>query len=384
MTYKVMMVFGTRPEAIKMAPLARVLRNWPGIELNICSTGQHREMLKQVLDSFELTVDEDLQVMTQGQTLNGLSEQLLAHLDRAYERVQPDIVLVHGDTTTSFIAALAAFNRRLPIGHVEAGLRTGDLRAPWPEEANRHLTGVIADLHFPPTTKAEANLLREGVAKDNIEVTGNTVIDALLWMRTHQQDINWHPAADSPLAVLDDQRRMVLITGHRRENFGEGFRNICQALATLAQRYPDVQFVYPVHLNPQVQKAVYGLLSDKPNIYLVAPQDYQHFVWLMGRAHFILTDSGGIQEEAPAIGKPLLVLRDVTERPSVLEGGTVLLVGTDTDRIVKHASLLLDDDATFQRMSQVYTPYGDGHASERIAARIEAWLKAHSASGKGV
>lgn len=384
MTYKVMMVFGTRPEAIKMAPLARVLRNWPGIELNICSTGQHREMLTQVLDSFELTVDEDLQVMTQGQTLNGLSEQLLAHLDRAYERVQPDIVLVHGDTTTSFIAALAAFNRRLPIGHVEAGLRTGDLRAPWPEEANRHLTGVIADLHFPPTTKAETNLLREGVAKDNIEVTGNTVIDALLWMRTHQQDINWHPAADSPLAVLDDQRRMVLITGHRRENFGEGFRNICQALATLAQRYPDVQFVYPVHLNPQVQKAVYGLLSDKPNIYLVAPQDYQHFVWLMGRAHFILTDSGGIQEEAPAIGKPLLVLRDVTERPSVLEGGTVLLVGTDTDRIVKHASLLLDDDATFQRMSQVYTPYGDGHASERIAARIEAWLKAHSVPGKGV
>jgi len=383
MSFKVMMVFGTRPEAIKMAPLARVLSNWPGIELNICSTGQHREMLKQVLDSFELVVDEDLQVMTQGQTLNGLSEQLLEHLDKAYERVKPDIVLVHGDTTTSFIAALAAFNRQLPIGHVEAGLRTGNLRAPWPEEANRHLTAVIADLHFAPTTKSEDNLLREGVPKANIEVTGNTVIDALVWMRTHQQQIQWHPAADSPLAMLDDNRRMVLITGHRRENFGGGFRNICLALATLAQRYPDVQFVYPVHLNPQVQNAVYSVLSNKPNIYLVAPQDYQHFVWLMDRAHFILTDSGGIQEEAPAIGKPLLVLRDVTERPSVLEGGTVLLVGTDTDRIVKEASLLLDDDATFQRMSRIHSPYGDGHASERIANRLGVWLKHRAVAGKG-
>ncbi|MCU1752069.1 non-hydrolyzing UDP-N-acetylglucosamine 2-epimerase [Pseudomonas sp. 6D_7.1_Bac1] len=384
MSFKVMMVFGTRPEAIKMAPLARVLRHWPGIELNICSTGQHREMLKQVLDSFELTVDEDLQVMTQGQSLNGLSEQLLVHLDKAYERVQPDIVLVHGDTTTSFIAALAAFYRHLPIGHVEAGLRTGNLRAPWPEEANRHLTAVIADLHFPPTTKAEDNLLREGVLKANIEVTGNTVIDALVWMRNHQQDTHWHPAVDSPLAVLDDTRRMVLITGHRRENFGGGFRNICLALATLAEHYPDVQFVYPVHLNPQVQNAVYSVLSNKPNIYLIAPQDYQHFVWLMGHAHFILTDSGGIQEEAPAIGKPLLVLRDVTERPSVLEGGTVLLVGTDTDRIVKEASLLLDDDATFQRMSRIHSPYGDGHASERIANRLCIWLKHRSVAGKAV
>ncbi|VVO74982.1 UDP-N-acetylglucosamine 2-epimerase [Pseudomonas fluorescens] len=382
MSFNIMMVFGTRPEAIKMAPLARVLRQWPGVKLNICSTGQHREMLKQVLDSFELTVDEDLQVMTQGQTLNGLSQQLLINLDQAYERTKPDIVLVHGDTTTSFIAALAAFNRQLPIGHVEAGLRTGNLRAPWPEEANRRLTGVIADLHFTPTTKGENNLLREGVPKANIEVTGNTVIDALLWMRTHQQEIHWHPAAGSSLAVLEDHRRLVLITGHRRENFGDGFRNICQALADLAVRYPDVQFVYPVHLNPQVQKAVYGVLSDKPNIYLVAPQDYQHFVWLMGRAHFILTDSGGIQEEAPAIGKPLLVLRDVTERPSVLEGGTVLLVGTDTDRIVKEASRLLDDEVHFERMSRVHSPYGDGHASERIATRLCEWLSERSAAVK--
>ncbi|WP_210711654.1 UDP-N-acetylglucosamine 2-epimerase (non-hydrolyzing) [Pseudomonas sp. MWU349] len=378
MPFKVMMVFGTRPEAIKMAPLARVLKRWPGIELHICSTGQHREMLKQVLDSFELEVDLDLQVMTQGQTLNGLSQQLLIHLDTNYERLQPDIVLVHGDTTTSFIAALAAFNRQLPIGHVEAGLRTGNLKAPWPEEANRRLTGVIADLHFAPTAKSEANLLRENVPAENIEVTGNTVIDALLWMRTHQEDIHWRPAADSPLAVLDDSRRMVLITGHRRENFGDGFRDICEALATLAERYPDVQFVYPVHLNPQVQRAVYGLLSDKPNIYLVAPQDYQHFVWLMGRSYFILSDSGGVQEEAPAIGKPLLVLREVTERPSVLEGGTVLLVGTDRERIVRHASELLDDARLYARMSLVHSPYGDGHASERIARRLYTWLEAQA------
>ncbi|ROM93831.1 non-hydrolyzing UDP-N-acetylglucosamine 2-epimerase [Pseudomonas brassicacearum] len=380
MSFKVMMVFGTRPEAIKMAPLARVLRQWPGVELNICSTGQHLEMLKQVLDSFELTVDENLQVMTQGQSLNGLSQQLLMNLDKSYERLHPDIVLVHGDTTTSFIAALAAFYRHLPIGHIEAGLRTGNLRAPWPEEANRRLTGVIADLHFSPTRNAQDNLLREGVPLESIEITGNTVIDALLWMRTHQQEIHWHPAAGSALAMLDDNRRIVLITGHRRENFGEGFRNICQALADLALRYPDVQFVYPVHLNPRVQNAVYDMLSDKPNIYLIAPQNYQHFVWLMGRAHIILTDSGGIQEEAPAIGKPLLVLREVTERPSVLEGGTVLLVGTDTAKIVKEASQLLDDEATYKRMSRIHSPYGDGHASERIAKRLCTWLSAHSAS----
>jgi UDP-N-acetylglucosamine 2-epimerase (non-hydrolysing) len=384
MSFKVMMVFGTRPEAIKMAPLARVLRQWPDIQLNICSTGQHREMLTQVLDAFELTVDEDLQVMTQGQTLNGLSQNLLAQLDQAYEQVKPDIVLVHGDTTTSFIAALAAFNRQLPIGHVEAGLRTGNLRAPWPEEANRRLTGVIADLHFPPTSKSAANLLREGVLEDNIEITGNTVIDALLWMRAHQQQTDWHPAADSPLAVLDDQRKMILITSHRRENLGDGFRNICEALAELAERYPHVQFVYPVHLNPRVQEVVYGMLANKPNIYLVAPQDYPNFVWLMGRAHFILTDSGGVQEEAPAIGKPLLVLRDVTERPSVLESGTMLLVGTDKARIVKEAAQLLDDEETYTRMSRVHFPYGDGHASELIATRLHAWLSARSAAGDGV
>ncbi|MFQ6573766.1 non-hydrolyzing UDP-N-acetylglucosamine 2-epimerase [Pseudomonas sp. UM16] len=375
MAHTVMMVFGTRPEAIKMAPLARVLREWPDLELNICSTGQHREMLQQVLKDFGLSVDEDLQVMTQNQTLNGLSQQLLVQLDATYERIKPDIVLVHGDTTTSFIAALAAFYRQIPIGHVEAGLRTGNLKAPWPEEANRRLTGVIADLHFAPTTKSRDNLLREGVVLEQIEVTGNTVIDALLWMREHLNKSQWKPAPDSPLAQLREDQRMVLITGHRRENFGQGFERICLALAELALRYPDVQFVYPVHLNPQVQKAVYGVLSHQSNILLVAPQDYQHFVWLMDRAYLILTDSGGVQEEAPALGKPLLVLRKVTERPSVLEGGTVKLVGTLTERIVKETSLLLDDPAAYKQMSRVFTPYGDGHASERIAERLSRWLE---------
>lgn len=377
MAYSVMMVFGTRPEAIKMAPLARVLREWPDIDLNICSTGQHREMLQQVLNDFGLSVDEDLHVMTQNQSLNSLSQQLMEQLDATYARIKPEIVLVHGNTTTSFIAALAAFNRQIPIGHVEAGLRSGNIKAPWPEEANRRLTGVIADLHFPPTTKSRDNLLREGVALEQIEVTGNTVIDALFWMRDYLRNSQWKPGPDSPLAHLRDDQRLVLITGHRRENFGQGFERICLALAELALRYPDVQFVYPVHLNPNVQTAVYALLSHQPNILLVPPQDYRHFVWLMDRAYLILTDSGGIQEEAPALGKPLLVLRKVTDRPSVLEGGTVKLVGTLTERIVKETTALLDDPAVYKQMSRVFTPYGDGNASGRIAERLSRWLEEH-------
>jgi len=369
-----MMVFGTRPEAIKMAPLARVLRTWPEVNLHICSTGQHREMLEQVLTAFGLSVDQDLKVMTQNQTLNGLSRDLLDKLDQAYDQVRPDIVLVHGDTTTSFIASLAAFQRHIPIGHVEAGLRTGNLQQPWPEEANRRLTGVLADLHFTPTRDSDANLIREGVPPEHIEVTGNTVIDALLWMRDHLAERQWQPSADSPLSKLRPEQRMVLITGHRRENFGPGFERICLALAQLAERYPDVQFVYPVHLNPQVQKAVYGVLSDRNNIHLIAPQDYQHFVWLMNRAQVILTDSGGVQEEAPALGKPVLVLRKVTERPAVLKGGTVKLVGTVTERIVEETARLLDDPAAYARMARVYTPFGDGHASERIAERLTRWF----------
>ena len=380
MAHTVMMVFGTRPEAIKMAPLARVLRTWPGVDLHICSTGQHREMLEQVLTAFGLKVDQDLQVMTQNQTLNGLSRDLLDKLDQAYEQVKPEIVLVHGDTTTSFIASLAAFHRHIPIGHVEAGLRTGNLQQPWPEEANRRLTGVLADLHFTPTRDSDANLIHEGVPPEHIEVTGNTVIDALLWMRDKLKHDNWRPAADSPLNVLRDDQRMVLITGHRRENFGSGFERICLALAELALRYPDVQFLYPVHLNPQVQHAVYSVLSGRENIHLVAPQDYPHFVWLMNRAHVILTDSGGVQEEAPALGKPVLVLRKVTERPAVLKGGTVKLVGTLTERIVHETSQLLDDPAAYARMARVFTPFGDGHASERIAERLTRWFADQSAT----
>jgi len=375
MSLKIQMVFGTRPEAIKMAPLARLLRNWPGVELFVCSTGQHREMLRQVLEAFELEVDEDLDLMTQSQTLNGLSQQLLLHLDESYARVRPDMVLVHGDTTTSFIAALAAFHRQIAIGHVEAGLRTGDLRSPWPEEANRSLTGVLADLHFAPTADARDNLLREGRSPASIEVTGNTVIDALLWMRDHQRASQWQPAADSPLAALDPDKRLVLITGHRRENFGKGFEQICQALAELAGRYPQVQFVYPVHLNPQVRGPVHALLDGLSNIHLVAPQDYPNFVWLMDRAHLILTDSGGVQEEAPALGKPVLVLREVTERPAVLEGGTVLLVGTDPVRIVAQTARLLDDAEAYRAMNRVFTPFGDGHASEKIAQRLTRWAQ---------
>ncbi|CAD5107550.1 non-hydrolyzing UDP-N-acetylglucosamine 2-epimerase [Zestomonas carbonaria] len=378
MPYRVMMVFGTRPEAIKMAPLARTLRGRSEIELYVCVTGQHREMLQQVLDAFELQVDENLQAMTEGQTLNGLSQQLLGRLDQVYAERQPEIVLVHGDTTTSFIAALAAFHRHIPVGHVEAGLRTNDINSPWPEEANRHLTAVIASLHFPPTRVARDNLLREWVSLEQMEVTGNTVIDALLWMRQHLEDIGWQPPTGSPLAALPGEGRLVLITGHRRENFGKGFERICQAIAALADKYPDATFVYPVHLNPQVQQPVHALLGGRGNVRLIPPQDYPAFVWLMGRAHLILTDSGGIQEEAPSLGKPVLVMRNTTERPSAVAAGTVRLVGTSVERIVGETSLLLDDETAYRQMSQASNPYGDGHASERIAARLVIWLQERS------
>ncbi|MBM7059884.1 UDP-N-acetylglucosamine 2-epimerase (non-hydrolyzing) [Pseudomonas sp. UL073] len=374
MTYRVMMVFGTRPEAIKMAPLARTLRQTEGIELYICVTGQHREMLQQVLDAFELSIDQNLQLMTEGQSLNGLTQQMLSALDQVYAERQPEVVLVHGDTTTSFVAALAAFHRHIPVAHVEAGLRTNDIQSPWPEEANRHLTAVIAELHFPPTRAARDNLLREWVPLEHMEVTGNTVIDALLWMRQHLEEVNWQPPADSPLAALPAEGRMVLITGHRRENFGKGFEHICQAIAELADKYPDVQFVYPVHLNPQVQQPVYSLLGSHPNVRLIPPQDYPSFVWLMARSYLILTDSGGIQEEAPSLGKPVLVMRKTTERPSAVAAGTVMLVGTVVRRIVEETSRLLDDAEAYAAMTHISNPYGDGHASERITHRLLDWL----------
>lgn len=378
MSHSVMMVFGTRPEAIKMAPLARELRQSPAVDLHICVTGQHREMLQQVLHTFELEVEQDLAVMSQGQTLNGLSRELLNGLDQAYARVRPALVLVHGDTTTSMVATLAAFHRQIPVAHVEAGLRTGNLRSPWPEEANRRMTGVLADLHFAPTARSRDNLRNEGVPSANIEVTGNTVIDALLWMREHLRRSAWKPAAGSALRALPEAARVVLITGHRRENLGRGFERICRAVARLAERYPDVQFVYPVHLNPQVREVVYGLLSGRDNVQLIEPLDYRTFVWLMDRASLILTDSGGVQEEAPSLGKPVLVMRRTTERPEAVEAGTVRLVGTQEQSIVDEASRLLDDPQAYAQMSQAHNPYGDGQASARIVRRLVRWLQARS------
>ncbi|OKH86399.1 non-hydrolyzing UDP-N-acetylglucosamine 2-epimerase [Thalassospira sp. TSL5-1] len=378
MNLKIMMVFGTRPEAIKMAPLARLLKKHPDINLHICSTGQHREMLASVIEAFDLHLDEDLDVMTRDQTLNGLSEMLLERLDQSYHENQPDIVLVHGDTTTSFIASLAAFHRHIPVAHIEAGLRTGDLQSPWPEEANRRLTAVLANLHFPPTEKAKLNLLAEGVCDHNILVTGNTVIDALLWMNERLDQTGWQPEADSPLGSIDPTRKMVLITGHRRESLGHGFEEICLALDALAQSYPDIQFVYPVHMNPRVHDVVYRMLGNRENIILTAPQDYRHFVWLMKNAYLIMTDSGGIQEEAPALGKPVLVLRNVTERPSGRLQDRAMLVGTDPKKIIAQTTRLIEDAAYYSEFTTKHSPFGDGHACERIAQRLLEWKHAQS------
>lgn len=378
MNLKVMMVFGTRPEAIKMAPLARLLQNQPDIDLHICSTGQHREMLASVISAFDLHLDEDLDVMTRDQTLNGLSKALLEKLDHSYQQNQPDIVLVHGDTTTSFIACLAAFHRHIPVAHIEAGLRTGDLQSPWPEEANRRLTGVLANLHFPPTEQAKLNLLSEGIFDNCIVVTGNTVIDALLWMKNQLDETGWQPAPGSPLAQINPARKMVLITGHRRESLGHGFEQICLALSELAHHYPDIQFVYPVHMNPRVHDVVHRMLGHHDNIFLVPPQDYQHFVWLMNNAYLIMTDSGGVQEEAPALGKPVMVLRNVTERPSGREQDRDMLVGTDREKIIAQTIRLIEDPAYYSEFATARSPFGDGHACERIVKRLQEWKRSQS------
>ncbi|MDX5364722.1 MAG: UDP-N-acetylglucosamine 2-epimerase (non-hydrolyzing) [Pseudazoarcus pumilus] len=371
----VMLVFGTRPEAIKMCPLVDAFARHPEISLRVCVTGQHREMLDQVLDAFGIVPDEDLAVMQPGQTINQLSGHLIAGLDAAYERHRPDIVLVHGDTTTCFIATLAAFHRKIPVGHVEAGLRTGNLYSPWPEEANRKLTAVLADLHFAPTAGARDNLVREQVPVDRIYVTGNTVIDALLWMRERLHASGWQPGPDSALSVLREEARMVLITGHRRESFGRGLEAICHALRRLAERYPDIDFMYPVHLNPGVQRAVYPLLGDIPNLHLVAPLDYREFVWAMDRSHLILTDSGGIQEEAPTLGKPVIVMRDNTERPEAQACGAIRVAGVTEQGLFEHTCAVLDDAATYQAMSAAGNPFGDGRAAQYIADHVVHWLE---------
>ncbi len=365
-----MVVFGTRPEAIKMAPVIRALRAKPGIETLVAVTAQHRQMLDQVLELFELTPDEDLNVMTPGQSLPGLFSRILTGMAEVIERRSPDLVLVHSDTSTTLATALAAFYARVPVGHVEAGLRTGDLQAPWPEEANRRLTAPLASLHFAPTPASRDNLVAEGIAPGKIHVTGNTVVDSLLAVVAR---IQGDPALSARLAAtfpfLDPSRRLILVTGHRRENFGTGFEQMCLAMRDLASR-DDTQVVYPVHLNPQVQEPVQRILAGVPNVALIEPQDYLPFVHLMSRAHLILTDSGGIQEEAPSLGKPVLVMRDTTERPEAVAAGTVRLVGTDRGRIVAEANALLDDPSAYARMARAHNPYGDGQAATRIAKVI--------------
>ncbi|MDL5036565.1 UDP-N-acetylglucosamine 2-epimerase (non-hydrolyzing) [Comamonas sp. Y6] len=373
---KVLTVFGTRPEAIKMAPLVKALDAAQGIQTRTCVTGQHRQMLDQVLKLFEIVPEYDLQVMQPGQTLSMVTSQILLGIQPVLEDFRPDLVLVHGDTATTFAATLAAFYHKIPVGHVEAGLRTGDLYSPWPEEANRCLTGKLAHWHFAPTQQTQDNLLREGVPDTQIVVTGNTVIDALLIAEKKlQKDQPLQQAQQRKFSFLRSESRMVLITGHRRENFGDGFERICKAIALLARQHPDVDFVYPVHLNPQVREPVNRLLSGQDNVHLIEPQDYLPFVYLMGRSSIILTDSGGIQEEAPSLGKPVLVMRDTTERPEAVQAGTVKLVGTEVNAIFEGVHNLLTDSALYHSMAIAHNPYGDGEACRRIVKFLQEKLK---------
>ena len=363
---KVMLTFGTRPEAIKMAPLVKEFqRDKEHFETVVCVTGQHREMLDQVLGIFDITPQYDLNIMKRGQDLYDITARVLLRMRTVLEREKPDIMLVHGDTTTSMAAALAAFYQHIPVGHIEAGLRTHDTRAPWPEELNRQLTARMAQWHFAPTRRSKENLIREDIDEEKIFVTGNTVIDALhMITRNVHVDANGH--------------RTVLITGHRRENFGNGLAHICQAIKILAERYPDVEFVYPMHPNPNVRATVNQYLGGEsgfPNVKLIEPLDYLDFVPLMARSTIVLTDSGGIQEEAPGLGKPVLVMRDTTERPEAIEAGTAILVGTDCDKIVKEVSLLLDDKAEYLKMSHAVNPFGDGKACRRIVSILSDTLQ---------
>ncbi|HQQ68880.1 MAG TPA: UDP-N-acetylglucosamine 2-epimerase (non-hydrolyzing) [Alicycliphilus sp.] len=371
---KVMVVFGTRPEAIKMAPLVKALQQAPAIETVVCVTAQHREMLDQVLRLFELQPDHDLNVMKPGQDLFDITTQILAGLKPVLASERPDLVLVHGDTSTTLAASLAAYYTRARVGHVEAGLRTNNKWAPFPEEMNRRLTGAMADIHFAPTATARANLLREGVAADAIHVTGNTVIDALLAVVDKlRNDQVLRQRLDEEFSFLDPSRRLVLVTGHRRENFGEGFQNICHALADIASTHQDVEVLYPVHLNPNVRQPVRDILAARQlgNVHLIDPVDYLPFVYLMDRAHLIITDSGGVQEEAPSLGKPVLVMRNTTERPEAVDAGTVRLVGTDRQRLVSEAARLLTEPAAYAAMAQAHNPYGDGMAVQRIVKALE-------------
>ena len=374
----IMLVFGTRPEAIKMAPLVKALQKESDrFRTLVCVTGQHREMLDQVLELFEITPDFDLNIMHKGQNLYDVTSRVLNGMGNVLRTEKPDVVLVHGDTTTSMAAALAAFYEQIPVGHVEAGLRTNDIYSPWPEEVNRQITGRIATYNFAPTQFGFNNLIAENVSAEKITITGNTVIDALYYV---VDKINNDKALSDSLKLkilsmgynldrlADGNRRMVLVTGHRRENFGDGFRNICNALAYLSDRYQDVDFVYPIHLNPNVRGPINNLFANNPrnNLFFIEPLDYFEFVMMMERCCLVLTDSGGVQEEAPGLGKPVLVMRDTTERPEAVDAGTVKLVGTDYDKIVNQMSLLLDSEEAYLSMSRAVNPYGDGHACERI------------------
>ena len=389
-----MLVFGTRPEAIKMCPLVKEFQKHPeAFETMVCVTGQHREMLDQVLQIFDVKPDFDLNIMKQGQDLYDVTSRVLTGMRDVLDETKPDVVLVHGDTTTSMAAAMAAFYRQIPIGHVEAGLRTHNIYSPWPEEMNRQITGRIATFDFAPTPLSRQNLLDEGVAPEKIMVTGNTVIDALHWVVENVMKKGYLPKDPSVASLPRGDRRLVLITGHRRENFGEGFISMCSAIRDLALKYPEVDFVYPMHLNPNVRKPireVFGEMADQVghdgnnmgradsvipgmtgNLFFIEPLDYLDFVYLMSRSYIVLTDSGGIQEEAPGLGKPVLVMRDTTERPEALEAGTVRLVGTDYNKIVSEVSALLDNQQHYEAMSYAVNPYGDGKACPRIVDKLK-------------
>ncbi|EGQ9349961.1 TPA: UDP-N-acetylglucosamine 2-epimerase (non-hydrolyzing) [Vibrio parahaemolyticus] len=364
---KVLTVFGTRPEAIKMAPLVHALNSDSRFEAKCCVTAQHREMLDQVLELFDIKPDYDLNLMKVGQTLNDVSASILLELKPVLQDFKPDVVLVHGDTATTFSASLAAYYEQIEVGHVEAGLRTGNIYSPWPEEANRRLTGVLTKYHFAPTETSKNNLLKENVSSDDIHVTGNTVIDALLMVKNKiDKDESLNKSLASKFPFLDSEKKLILVTGHRRESFGGGFERICEALAITAREHPDAQIVYPVHLNPNVREPVNRILKGVDNIHLIEPQQYLPFVYLMNRAYIILTDSGGIQEEAPSLGKPVLVMRDTTERPEAVAAGTVKLVGTDINKITSELDALIKDDEQYKKMSIAHNPYGDGKACLRI------------------
>jgi UDP-N-acetylglucosamine 2-epimerase (non-hydrolysing) len=372
---KVLLVFGTRPEAIKMAPLVKAFEKESSLESKVCVTAQHREMLDQVLEMFDIKPEYDLNIMKPGQDLFDVTSNVLLGLKDVLSDFKPDVVLVHGDTTTTSSASLAAFYNKIKVGHVEAGLRTGDIYSPWPEEANRQITGVLANYHFAPTTTSQNNLLKENKNPKDIIVTGNTVIDAL-FLALDKIENNQELKAKIVESInseykLKNDKKIILVTGHRRENFGDGFINICEALKTLANNNPDIDIVYPVHLNPNVQKPVKEILSNTSNVYLINPLQYEQFIYMMNKSYFIITDSGGVQEEAPSLGKPVLVMRDTTERPEAVEAGTVKLVGTNPQIIIKEAQKLLDDENEYEKMSKAHNPYGDGKACERIVNFIK-------------